>query len=87
MINYNVTSKRIGNDPFGIEKEAYRVLEKKLIELIMHKLSPFENELRGYNVEINIDLNNKDIAKVSSGENIPEDLNLKIQKALSEVGN
>lgn len=39
MINYKIISKRIGNDPYGIEKQAYQILENKLVDMIKGKLA------------------------------------------------
>ena len=39
MIKYNIVSKRISNDPYGIEKATYKQLEKELISRIDSKLS------------------------------------------------
>lgn len=86
MINYKITSKRIGNDPYGIEKQAYEILEKKLVDMIKDKLSKFEGELGDNDILVEIDMNQKTVARVTS-TSIPDDLAERIQNALNELGN
>ncbi|MCT4143041.1 hypothetical protein HZP35_15260 [Elizabethkingia anophelis] len=85
MINYNINSKHITDDPFGIEKVAYKAMEDKLLEMVKSQLLPFEVELAPYNVDVNIDLNEG--AMNITSDFLPEDLRSRVQSSLDQIGN
>lgn len=85
MIKYNIVSKRISNDPYGIEKATYKQLEKELISRIDSKLSIYKNELLAYVVNVEIDMNSNTIARINS-PSLPNDLLERVRQSLNELG-
>lgn len=85
MINYNITSKIIGSDPYGIEKHTYQALEGRLKSLVENVLAEFEGELIGYILNVDMDMNREKVIQITS-PTLPDDLRQRIHLALSELG-